>query len=253
MSDEAARPLVSVITASFNALDGLRETVESVAAQSFRSVEHIVVDGGSNDGTREYLESLGDRVRWISEPDKGIADALNKGVAMARGDYIFVLQAEDRFASTGSLARAAEFLEGIDVVSFDVAVERGGRLLPYRSHGFGEKLEWFAAVPHQGAFVARQVFERVGNFDATIKIGMDYDFFLRAKRAGVKCRIVPETLTYMPATGISARLDWPGLSVRLAENRRIQARHAHTLPRKLAQALFWPPYRVYKRLRHAGA
>jgi glycosyltransferase involved in cell wall biosynthesis len=252
MSDEAETPLVSVITASFNALDGLRQTIESVAAQGFRPVEHIVVDGGSNDGTREYLASLGDRVRWISEPDKGIADALNKAVAMARGEYIFVLQAEDRLASPGSLARAAEFLDGTDVVSFDVAVERDGQVRPYRSHGFGEKLEWFAAVPHQGAFVARKLFGRIGQFDCTLKIGMDYDFMLRAKRSGARCRIVSETLAYMPATGISARLDWPGLTVRLGENRRIQARHAHTPLRKLAQALFWPPYRIYKRLRHVG-
>jgi glycosyltransferase involved in cell wall biosynthesis len=253
MGNESARPQVSVVTASFNALAGLRQTVASVQEQDFTSFEHIVIDGGSADGSVDYLRSLGDRVRWISEPDKGIADALNKGVAMAKGDYVFVLQAEDRFVSAGSLARAAECLDGTDLVSFDVAVERDGKLLPYRSHGFGEKLEWFAAIPHQGVFVTRRVFQRIGDFDTAIKVGMDYEFLLRAKRAGAICRVVPETLTYMPATGISARLDWPSLSFRLKENRLIQARHAHTRPRKLAQALFWPPYRIYKRLRHIGS
>jgi len=253
MSSETKAPLVSVVTASFNALDGLRETIASVAGQDFKAIEHVVVDGCSSDGSVEFLRSLGERVRWVSEPDRGIADALNKGIRMARGDYIVALQAEDRFVSPGILSRAAAHLGEADVVSFDVIVERADGTHRYRSHGFGEKLEWFAAVPHQGAFVRRSLFDRIGDYDLSLAIGMDYEFLLRAKRAGASCKVVPEALALMPATGISARLDWPSLSGRLAENRKIQARHARSPLRRLAQAVFWPPYRVYKRLRHAGA
>src|SRR5687767_5788357 len=76
-------PLVTIITASYNVLDGLKRTVASIREQDFRSFEHVIIDGGSVDGTIEYLENLGDAVGlWISEPDTGIADAMNKGIAL---------------------------------------------------------------------------------------------------------------------------------------------------------------------------
>ena len=253
MNADRPSPKLSVVTASFNALEGLRATVESVAGQGFSEIEHIVVDGGSDDGTREYLESLGDKVRWISEPDRGIADALNKATELARGDYVLVLQAEDRFASPDSLEQASRFLDGTDIVSFDVAVERDGKVERFASRGLGEKLEWFMAVPHQGAFVRRDLLERLGGYDLELKVGMDYEMMLRAKRAGASCRVVGEVLSLMPATGISARRDWSSLRARLDENRKIQTRHVQSDTRLIAQALFWKPYLLYKRLRHLRA
>ena len=115
------KPLVSVVTATFNALPELKMTIPNIAGQDFRSVEHIIIDGGSSDGTAEYLAGLGGAVRWLSEPDGGIGDALNKGIAMARGEYVLVLQAEDRFCDPGSLrAAAAELAGGEDIVAFEV-------------------------------------------------------------------------------------------------------------------------------------
>ncbi|HSG33363.1 MAG TPA: hypothetical protein VLA37_02430, partial [Sphingomonadaceae bacterium] len=140
-----------------------------------------------------------------------------------------------------------------DVVSFDVEVDRLGRSHRYRSHGFGEKLEWFAAIPHQGAFIRRALFAEIGDYDSSLTIGMDYDFLLRAKRSGASCKVVPEVLSLMPATGISAKLDWGSLRVRLDENRKIQTRHAQSASRLLLQALFWKAYLPYKRLRHLGS
>ena len=170
-------PLISVVTAAFNALEGLRRTVESVAGQDFRSVEHVVVDGGSVDGTREYLESLGDTVRWISEPDDGIADALNKGIAMARGEYVLVLQAEDTFVDGGSLGRAATHLANSqDIVAFEVLLDHG--------NGSGDRLktrklsvltECKMTNPHQGLFCRRNLYQRIGVFDRTYRIAMDYE------------------------------------------------------------------------------
>ena len=125
MSRTETQPLISVVTASFNALEGLQQTVASVAAQQDTSIEHVVVDGGSNDGSVDFLAKLGDRLRYVSEADNGIADALNKGIAMAKGEYILVLQAEDRFARRDSAAMAASYLDGsAEIVAFEVVLER---------------------------------------------------------------------------------------------------------------------------------
>lgn len=241
-------PLVSVVTAAFNARAGVQATVESVASQGFRSVEHIVIDGGSTDGTREYLESLGDAVRWVSEPDGGIADALNKGIAMARGEYVLVLQAEDTFLDNQSLGRAArEFAGNADILSFDVAIPAENGMRIFRSKGFSWRINFFMTVPHQGAFCRRQLFEKFGDFDRQLRIGMDYDWVIRAKRAGATCKTVGTVLSVMPPTGISSRTHWREVSMRLEENRRIQARYRKGPGFQLAWMLFWRIYPAYKK------
>jgi glycosyltransferase involved in cell wall biosynthesis len=250
--DDQHAPLVSVVTATFNALDDLKQTVESVSSQESASVEHVVIDGGSRDGTRAYLEGLGERVRWVSEPDDGIADALNKGVAMARGDYILVLQAGDCFVSPQSFTMAKPTLsQGADLVSFDVRLVNGPRSRVLRSHGLGPRAELFMPLPHQGLFAARTLIERIGAFDTTYRIAMDYEFLLRAKRAGAVVKIVNQTLATMPETGISTRPHWRDMKVRLAENRRLHLQHAGGPLAKLGYQLFWASYRPFKRVKAA--
>lgn len=249
-----SQPLVSVVTASFDALDGLRATVDSVARQADVACEHIVVDGGSRDGTRAYLEALGGSVRWLSEPDRGIADALNKGVAMARGEYVIVLQAEDTFTDPHSLARAAPRLDGTtDIVSYDVEVVGEGWRQTMRSRGFGPAIEFFSAFSHQGAFCRRSLFERLGGFDASLAIAMDYDFMLRAKRAGASLRTVPETIALVPATGISSRVDEASLRRRLDENRRVQRRYLRGPIHRFVNEVFWRLYARFKLMKHRRA
>jgi len=243
-------PLVSVVTASFEALEGLKTTVESVRTQTCRDVEHIVIDGGSRDGTRQWLERQDD-LAWLSEPDGGIADALNKGVAMARGRYLLVLQAEDAFLNETSLAMAVPHLTGdADIVSFDVLFERAAGPIRYRSNGWTRKTNFKMTIPHQGAFCQRRLFERIGTFDPTIRVAMDYDFFLRAHRAGARVETVAEVLARMPDTGISSQLDWPSLSRRFAEERRIHRAHCRGPAMRAIYAVYWPLYLAYRRGRH---
>jgi glycosyltransferase involved in cell wall biosynthesis len=239
-------PLVTVVTASFNALDGVKATVASVAEQSFRAVEHIVVDGGSKDGTAEYLHSLGDKVRWISEPDQGIADALNKGVRMARGEYILVLQAEDTFLHADSLAHAEPYLRGdIDIVAFGIFLGSERRI----SRGFGLRTRLHQPFFHQGAFCRASLFERIGLFDTNLSIAMDYDFFIRAYLAGASSTILREPIALMPPTGVGSQLDWKTLARRLSENRRVHFRYAAQPAIRLFYHLYWLAYPPFKRLR----
>jgi glycosyltransferase involved in cell wall biosynthesis len=245
-------PLVTVVTAAFNALDGVKTTVASVAEQSFRSVEHIVVDGGSTDGTVAYLRSLGHAVRWISEPDRGIADALNKGVAMARGEYILVLQAEDTFLDAESLARAAPHLRSdTEIVSFGVLMVNGQILRPIFGHGLGRRMSFHMTVPHQGVFCQRAVFDRIGKFDTSLAVAMDYDFFMRARECGARVAVIHEVLSVMPATGISSQLAWKGLRRRMDEFKTVHYRYAHSSVMRAVYHLYWLAYPPFKRVRSA--
>lgn len=243
------RPLVSVVSAAYEALDPLRATVASVAGQSFPDREHVVVDGGSTDGTRAFLEGLGEAVAWVSEPDDGIADALNKGVAMARGEYVLVLQAGDVFVAPDSLARAVPHLDpGPDILVCDVTIGGRGpdRLVstPAPTHRLA-----FKPVCHQGVFCRRTVFARIGGFDPAFRVCMDYDFLLRARRAGMTLAHAPVRLARMDDGGISSRRDWPSLARRFAEERRIHLAHCPGPVMRAVYAVYWPPYLAYRRAR----
>ena len=247
-SRPADPPLVSVVTASLNARDELARTIASVAEQAECDVEHVVVDGGSSDGTVALLESAGETVRWISGPDRGIGDALNKGVAMARGEYILVLQAGDRFCGGDALSHAVERLaDRPDLLAFSVLMEeRGGKRL-VRSRGLGPRSLFHMPMPHQGLIASRDLFRRVGEFDCSYSIAMDYDWLLRARNAGATVQTDARPLSFMPATGISSRRNWADLSRRLAEFRRAQLAHARGTGMRAALHLYWALYPAFRR------
>lgn len=243
-------PTVTVLTVSFNALADLKCTVASVVLAGETGIEHVVVDGASSDGTPEYLAQTG--TRWISEPDKGIADAMTKGLAMVSGEYVLILQAGDLFAPGLNLDEIQSELDGSDIVSFDVLITHPDGDVRFCSRGLSRALETSMSVPHQGAFVRRDLYERIGAFEAQYKVGMDYEFMLRAKRAGATCKVVNRVVAIMPADGISARRDWHSLKTRLAESRLIQSAHARGFADRLLQKLYWAVYPLYKRFRHRG-
>src|SRR5262249_45936520 len=114
------RPTITVVTPSFNQARFITETIESVLSQDYPGLEYIVMDGGSTDGTQEILRRYGDRVRWVSEPDRGQADAVNKGVALAHGEIIGWLNSDDTYAPK-ALEKVARVFAGSD----DLAVVYG--------------------------------------------------------------------------------------------------------------------------------
>ena len=235
-------PLISVITAALNACDDLEWTVASVKHQTL-TCEHIVVDGGSDDRTTDFLDSQG--VKYVSEPDGGIADAMNKGIAMATGDYVIALHAGDRFLAVDSAALAARYLTH-DMASFSVVA--GDRVIeagPLRL-----KTEFFMTVPHQGLFIKRELFETIGAYDTFYKIGMDYDFMIRAMRAGKELRWVNMPLTYMQPGGVSSSRSWPDVKQRITEFNHARMRHCTGTVQRLVLSAFWLAYLPFKYLRH---
>jgi glycosyltransferase involved in cell wall biosynthesis len=225
---DARRPSITIVTVCRNALALLRPTVESVLSQRTPSVEYWIVDGASTDGTRAYLEELAGRgVRFVSEPDRGIADAMNKGVRLSAGAWIAHLHAGDAYlpgALDAVLARVAA-AEAPDAVPAR-AVSEGpdprstradvlcGSILKREERGetlyrpAPERLRLDMTVHHPAAFTRRAVFESLGGFDPSYPNAMDYDFFLRALAAGFAFEVIPRPLARMAGEGQSERSLW---------------------------------------------
>lgn len=174
------RPLVSVITPVFNGARTLPVCLASVAGQTLPGVEHHVIDGGSTDGTVDLLRSWDRRLAsWTSEPDRGIYDAMNKGVVRARGEWLYFLGADDALASPDVLERCAPHLRsGAAVVYGDVRYPDGA---VFRSKA-GPKLLVGNTIHHQGAFYAARVFDG-WRYDVSLRLVADYDLNLRLHRA----------------------------------------------------------------------
>lgn len=244
-------PRISIVTATFNALDGLKRTISSVASQNYPDIEHVIIDGSSTDGTREYLESLGGSVRWLSEPDEGIADAMNKGVAISQGDYILFIQAEDQFSNADALAYGVRHLEGYDLLSCNVDLQyRSGSAKCLRGRNFSHLTLFKMTSPHQGLFVRRKLFDRLNGFDTSFSVAMDYDFLVRAMRHGAQLKCLDYTLSVMPATGVSTQMSWPSISRRLSEDRRLQWSGA-SKTQKIILFGFWSAYLPFKWIKYA--
>jgi len=175
--------MITVITVVYSALDDLKQTAESVFKQTvWPELEYIIVDGGSTDGTLEYLKTLPPSVRWISEPDKGIYDAMNKGIRMAKGDSIVMLNAGDFFLND-TVQRLQEFAENnsIDLsrtVIYGDAYYRFDGLNILRP-GNAELMISEMSICHQATFVGCKVHEQFGDYSMEYRLAADYDFLLR--------------------------------------------------------------------------
>jgi glycosyltransferase involved in cell wall biosynthesis len=201
------RPAITVVTVCRNALHLLRPTVESVLEQGCTSLEYWIVDGGSTDGTREFLASLSARgVRTISEPDRGIADAMNKGVRLSTGSWVAHLHAGDTYLAGALDAVLAHAADGTDILCGSILKqeERRETLYPPKP----SRLRMDMTIHHPATFTRRAVFEEVGGFDERYPNAMDYDFFLRAFDQGKRFLVIPETITRMAGGGQSERSLW---------------------------------------------
>ena len=182
-TEEGRLPLVSVVTPSMNQGAFIEETIRSVLEQDYPCIEHIVVDGGSRDGTLDILSRY-PHLRWVSEPDEGQAAAVNKGFAMARGDVFGWLNSDDLYLP-GAIATAVEVLleSGCGLVHGGWRrIDEGGRTIgdvdavPF---DLRRQLDYANLVAQPGALFTRAAFEAVGGLDASYRYAMDYELFLR--------------------------------------------------------------------------
>lgn len=203
-------PLLSVITVAFNSARTIEDTIQSVRAQRNADFEHVIVDGGSTDGTMEIVERYRDGLAAVvSEPDRGIYDAMNKGVALARGMFLGCLNSDDYFASSLSLASIQNALAGgdLDCVWGDlVHVDATGRPVRLMSGRiFRPSLFRFAIMPPHPTFYARtEAIRAVGGFNSSYKIAGDFDLMVRLfNRPEFTGRHIDKIITAMRVGGVS--------------------------------------------------
>jgi putative colanic acid biosynthesis glycosyltransferase len=160
-------PTVSVITVSYNTAASLESTIQSVLNQQDVMVEYILIDGGSTDGTAEILERYRDRLAYcVSEPDGGVYDAMNKGMAVATGDWLFFIGADDQLASTDILSQMWQYLadrpidwQNLDLVFGDVRFLAGEKIVRRYNSRFDTSLYLKNRLHHQGAFYRRELLQ----------------------------------------------------------------------------------------------
>ena len=179
--------LISVITVAFNAIDALKRTIASVVSQKDAEFEYIVVDGAGNDGTAAYLESgISGVSRWISEPDGGIYEAMNKGVRLACGDYCIFMNAGDVFANVHVLSRISPKLEGADIVlGNELLVNGKGRITGFTPSrgGFSTDNLLHYSVCHQASFIRRDILLD-HPYDESLRLVSDWKFILERFLSG---------------------------------------------------------------------
>lgn len=203
---------ISVITVSYNSARTIERTLQCVADQDWEDVEHIVIDGASTDGTKQILEHyLRHLAYFVSEPDSGIYDAMNKGLAHATGDVICFLNADDHYASSNVLSKVAFQMRdcNLDALMGDVGFfhERDSKRMVrrYRSDRFSpSRLAWGWMPAHPALFLRKEVFHHVGLFKTNYRIAGDFEFIVRAFRGhALRYLHVPEVLVNMQTGGVS--------------------------------------------------
>lgn len=181
---------ISLITATYNSGKTVRDTIESVLRQTYRDIEYIIVDGASKDDTleivREYEPRFGGRMRWISEPDKGIYDAMNKGFAMATGEVVGILNSDDFFTADDVLQRVAARMTdpAVDAVYGDIHFVNDADLTRcvryYSSKHFRRWQMHLGFMPaHPSFYCRREVYQRYGAFDPSYRVSADFELLLR--------------------------------------------------------------------------
>ncbi|HEV2270395.1 MAG TPA: glycosyltransferase family 2 protein [Steroidobacteraceae bacterium] len=231
--------LVTVITVAFNSAGTISRTIDSIAAQTHPRIEYIIVDGASSDGTVELLRQReADIDLWLSEPDRGISDAFNKGIALASGQFISLVNSDD-WMDPDHLARAIACLQesGADFAFGNLMVHGGGNAPQYVIDGnphYATRIRHsMPALSHPSVVCRREVYERHGLYDRNLRIAMDYEWLLRSYKSGARGRYVPQITSHMGGGGVS---DLSG-HVGLREVRDVSIRHGYSSP--LAWTRYW--------------
>jgi glycosyltransferase involved in cell wall biosynthesis len=202
---------ISIITINYNNLAGLQRTVESVVNQSWKEFEYIVIDGGSTDGSADYIESQSENIDyWVCEPDSGIYNAMNKGITKATGEYLLFLNSGDHFYTLNILAENNHHLKNFDLIYFDLihVGKTFSKAVSYSSELVFSDL-FFDTLPHQATFIKRSMFDNFGLYDESLKIVSDWKFFILAIfKHGCSYYKVNKILVVFYLDGLSYSVDY---------------------------------------------
>ncbi|MDD6209464.1 MAG: glycosyltransferase family 2 protein [Bacteroidales bacterium] len=208
---------VSIITINLNNADGLENTIKSVLSQTFLDYEYIIIDGNSNDNSVEVIKHYSDKITyWVSEKDKGIYNAMNKGIAKVKGEYLLFLNSGDCLNNSDTLndvfsqTRKCDFLFGN--IIFDYKNRQVKRRLPSEITFY---YLYTNSVFHQATFIKKSVFDSVGLYDEGLKIVSDWKFVLEALiKADKTYEIIDYYISLVDPTGISVVEEYRHLNLK---------------------------------------
>ena len=199
-------PKFSIITVSFNSSGTIEKTIKSVLEQDYSNIEYIIIDGGSTDGTVDIIKNYEDRIAyWISEPDKGISDAFNKGIAVATGDIIGIVNSDDQYLPGALRLIAKNYSEDIDVYRGTILIhdEQKNEEYTYEPSMKFCLLPIKVNVCHLTTFITKKAYEEYGVYDLEFKLAMDLDLLRRFYRKGAKFKKVDGVLGRFNVGGLS--------------------------------------------------
>ncbi len=231
---QTALPLVSVVTVCYNSIATIERTILSVLEQDYPCTEYIIIDGGSTDGTIEIIKKYEERLAaWTSEPDSGIYDAMNKGIKQCTGEWIHLLNSDDRYVNRNVLSRVVPQLDLTRTNYFSMLMEEKGRFLyTYRFPFSYWRMFVSAKLPHPALIVSKDQYARVGVYDTSFRIAADHEFILRLIRR-YPPKFVDAPLVVMEQGGLSAR------DTRFTYWEFMEACVKNGLPRWVAILIYW--------------
>lgn len=234
---------LSIITINLNNINGLRKTIDSIVSQSFKDFDWIVIDGGSTDGSRELIERYADHIAyWVSEPDTGVYNAMNKGIKVATGEYVNFMNSGDCFASSTILEEVFATRHTADVMygymmrgNIDGEINNLSMMKP--------NLSWIDlysdGLPHQSTFIKRCLFDKFGLYDESLKAVSDWTFFVNAfVYHKATSEFIPKKISIYAESGISDVMGGE-------ERRRIQN---ELFPRAMVETI--PILESYERIKN---
>lgn len=200
---EPGLPLVSIVTVVLNGEKYIEQTIKNVLEQTYPNIEYIIIDGASKDGTLKIIQKYDNQVDlWASEKDQGIYFAMNKGILLAKGELIGIVNADDYYSkNTVKLVVDAFLKTNADVLHGDILLitDKETRMKPDIT-----KMDEQPSVFHPTCFVKRSVYNEIGMFDTQYRISSDYDFLLRCLKKNYKFHYIPEVLSHFRPGGMSA-------------------------------------------------
>ncbi len=234
------RPLVSVVTVVYNGEKQIEATLQSIFSQTYQNIESVIIDGGSSDHTLEIIKKYQNNISfWLSEPDRGIAHAWNKGLERCSGDIVGILNVGDSYHPEAIRLAVEEFQKNQDVgfVFGDMLVcnEKGKPRYKIKGNiNYLENIDYeMAFVPHPTVFVKRSIYETEGLYDESYQLAMDYEFLLRITKRGIVGRYIPDILTTMSLGGASDQ------KYRQCYKEMMQISVAHGYNKKLALVRYY--------------
>ena len=243
MKDKDNLPLISIITVCRNTVGFIEQTIVSVLSQNYPHIEYIIIDGASTDGTVDIIHNYQSRLAyWHSKPDRGISHAFNLGLEQAHGDWIVFLNADDFFIDATIVAQIVPFLKqhsNADVVYGQAEIISSGReVQPFPfSRVIGQQWSWrifrlYNFIPHQAAFTNINYFAKVGKFDESCTISVDYEHYLRGGK-NLKAVFIPFVMSKWRLGGLSNR------------NQIISLREYKNIQLKNRALSFWEAWLVF--------